>query len=268
MRKELEVLPADLAEESQGIGTLLILPILAAGQYLTLMPPVVKGAFTRKELGRAVGYFPLVGLAIGVLLLGAETILSFALPQTITATLVLGLWILLTGAQHLDGFLDVMDGLFGGRTPEKRLQILQDERMGAFAFAGGAVLLLLKFTALASLDSLTTPLLLAPTLGRWAMTLAIPLFPYAGEDDRGRAMKEHANWRQVEVGTIIAMLAAGFTWGWYGLILLPIALFAMMVVANAILERIPGLTEDVYGALCEFTEVVILLCFVVMQSGF
>lgn len=267
MRKELEVNPTDLEEDSLGIGTLLVRPILAAGQYLTLLPPIVKGAFTRKELGRAVGYFPLVGIAIGVILLGAETILSFALPRAITAVLVLGLWILLTGAQHLDGFLDAMDGLFGGRTPEKRLQILQDKRMGAFAFAGGAVLLLLKFTALASLDSLTTPLLLAPTLGRWVMTLAIPLFPYEGDNGPEQAMKEHANWRQVEVGTIITMLVAGFTWGWYGLILLPVALLAIMVVVNAILERIPGLTEDIYGALCEYTEVVILLCFVIMQSS-
>jgi adenosylcobinamide-GDP ribazoletransferase len=266
MRKELEVNPTDLEEDSPGISAL-IRPILAAGQYLTLLPTFVKRAFTRKEVGRAVGFFPLVGLAIGVLLLGADTILSFAMPQAITAALVLGLWVLLTGAQQLDGFLDAMDGLFGGRTPEKRLQILQDERMGTFAFAGGTLLLLLKFTALASLDSLTTPLLLAPTLGRWAMTLAIPLFPYEGEDGRGRAMKENSNWRQIEVGTIIAMLVGWFTWGWYGLILLPVALLATMVMANAILERIPGLTEDIYGVLCEVTETVLLLCFVVMQSS-
>jgi adenosylcobinamide-GDP ribazoletransferase len=253
-------------EEPQGIGGI-FRPILAAGQFLTILPPVIKRPFTSKELGRAVGFFPLVGIAIGVILLGAETILSFALPKMVTAALVLGLWILVTGALHLDGFLDTMDGLFGGRTPEKRLQILQDERLGAFAFAGGAILILLKFTALASLDSLTTPLLLTPTLGRWAMTLAIPLYPYGREEGLGRAMKDHANWRQMGVGTVIVLLAGWFTGGWYGLMLLPITLLITMAAAYAVLGRIPGLTGDIYGALCEITEAIILMLFVIIQNS-
>lgn len=255
----------EFAEEPKGMAAIFS-PIVAAGQFLTILPPIIKRAFTFQELGRAVGFFPLVGFVIGIILLGAETILSLALPRAITAVLLLGLWILLTGALHLDGFLDSLDGLFGGRTPEKRLLIMRDERLGAFAFAGGAILILLKFTALASLNSLTTPLLLVPTVGRWAMTLAIPLFPYGREEGLGRAMKDHANWRQIEVGTVITMLVAWFTWGWYGLILLPVILIITMATASAVLARIPGLTGDIYGALCETTEIAALLFFVIIQT--
>ncbi|MGD8455134.1 MAG: adenosylcobinamide-GDP ribazoletransferase [Anaerolineales bacterium] len=263
MEKEPQKTLENSEEGLKGI-TGIFSPILVAAQFLTIVPPIIKRVFTKKELGRAVGFFPLIGVVIGFVLLGVEIIFSFVLPQTITAALVLGLWILFTGALHIDGLLDSMDGLFGAHTPEKRLLIMQDERVGAFAFAGGAILILLKFTALASLDSLTAPLLLAPTLGRWAVTLAVPLFPYGREEGLGRAMKDHANWRQIEAGTIITMLVAWFTWGWYGLILLPITLLLTMAAASYVLKRLPGLTGDIYGALCEITETIILLLFVVI----
>lgn len=266
MVKESQKTLENLEDEPKGTASIFS-PILVAAQFLTIVPPMIKRAFTKKELGRAVGYFPLIGVVIGFVLLGVETTFSFVLPKAITAVIVLGVWILVTGALHLDGLLDSMDGLFGGHTPEKRLLIMQDERLGAFAFAGGVILILLKFTTLASLDSLTAPLLLAPTLGRWAVTLAIPIFPYGREEGLGRAMKDHANWRQIEVGTIITMLVGWFTWGWYGLLLLPITLLVTMAAASYVLKRLPGLTGDIYGALCEITETIILLLFVIIQTN-
>ena len=80
-------------------------------------------------------------------------------------------------------------------------------------------------------------------------------------------MKDHANWRQIEVGTIITMLAAWLTWGWYGLILLPVTLLITMAASAYVLKRIPGLAGDIYGALCESTETIILLIFVIMQRS-
>ena len=115
---------------------------LTAVQFLLISPAFIKRLFTARELGAAVGFYPLVGLILGSLLLAADYLLGLFMPPLVRIALILTLWVILTGALHLDGFLDACDGLLGGFTPESRLEIMRDERVGAFALAGGVLLLL------------------------------------------------------------------------------------------------------------------------------
>src|ERR1019366_5337054 len=160
-------------------GRNVLVGFMVAVQFLTIAPPVIRRLFTPQEMGRAVGYFPLVGLLLGGLLFGLDEYLGLLWPPAIRAALVLLAWVLVTGALHIDGFLDTCDGLLGGRTTDERLRIMKDERVGAFAVVGGVFLLLIKYLALASVQDRLGALLLAPMLGRWSMVLAIVLFPYA-----------------------------------------------------------------------------------------
>ncbi len=239
-------------------------PVLVASQFLTLMPPIIRPPFTLQELGRSVGAFPLVGLFIGGILAGTDSLLSIILPPSVKAVLLLAIWIVLTGALHLDGFLDSCDGLFGGRTPERRLEIMRDESIGAYAFAGGILLILTKFTALVSLSSLTIPLLLTPLFGRWAISLVIVLLPYGRVEGLGRAMKDHATWIQLAQSALIAVSAAWFFSQWIGLVALGLTAVVAFGIAAFVLRRIPGLTGDIYGAICECSETIVLLLFVII----
>lgn len=236
--------------------------LLAAVQFLTVVPPVIRRAFTPAELGRAVGWFAVVGMMLGTTLAGVDYVLSLLFPAGVTAALLLVVWALMTGALHLDGFLDTCDGLFGGRTPEARLRIMRDERVGAFAVIGGALLLLVKYSCLASLTSRTASLIVAPTLGRWGMALAVVAFPYVRPEGTGRWMKDHAGWRQLILASITAIIPAILLAKWLGLIAIALAGAAAAAVAAFTLRRIPGLTGDVYGALCELLEALVLLVFV------
>jgi adenosylcobinamide-GDP ribazoletransferase len=185
--------------------------------------------------------------------------LAAALPAPLNAALLLSLWILLSGALHLDGFLDACDGLFGGHSAEQRLEIMRDEAIGAFAFAGGAMLLLTKFGALQGGSS--AALLLAPTLGRWAISLCIVTFPYARAEGLGSAMKAHAGWRQVLLATTIAATAAWLAAGGWGLLALATIGLFVALLGRFVLGRIPGFTGDLYGAACESSEALVLLFF-------
>jgi adenosylcobinamide-GDP ribazoletransferase len=219
----------------------------------------VRRAFSLPELGRAVGYFPLVGALLGGVLVAFDWGLSFLFPAAVRAALDLALWVALTGALHLDGFLDACDGLFGGRTVESRLEIMRDERVGAFGLAGGVVLLLLKFSALAATPQRPLALFLAPVLGRWGMTLVLLGFPYARPQGLGRAMKDHVGWGQLALGTTVALVAAILTGGWWGLVVLAVAGAAAWLAARFVRSRLPGMTGDVYGAICELVEMLVLL---------
>jgi len=237
----------------------MLIPLAIALQFLTIMPTIVNRVFTPREMARSVGFFPLVGLGLGAILAGTSVLLARVFPDTVRSAVVLSFWVILTGAFHLDGFLDSCDGIFGGNTPEKRLEIMRDERVGAFALAGGLLLLLIKFTSILALAGHGRSLILAPMLGRWGMTLAIFSFPYAREKGLGRQMKDHVSWVQVVLGTIVAIPGSWFLGGWGGLIAAGVVGGIVWGGSSFVLTRIPGLTGDIYGALCEVGEVGVLL---------
>lgn len=239
---------------------------LAALQFLTIVPPLMRRPFTPMELGQGVGYFPLVGLLMGGLLVGLDVSLRLLFPVGMTTALVLAAWVTLTGALHLDGFLDACDGLFGGATPEERLRILRDERVGAFAVVGGVLLLLVKYTSLAATLDRSVALLLAPTLGRWGMALSVIAFPYARPEGLGRAMKDHAGWAQGVLATGIALAGVWLAGRWSGLAALALAGAVTWAGARFTLSRLPGLTGDIYGAICEVAETSVLLTLVALGS--
>lgn len=239
---------------------------LASMQLLTLVPPVIRRPFELRELGGAVGYFPAVGLLLGLILTGIDAALGVLFPEEIEVILLLGSWVVMTGALHLDGFLDTCDGLFGGHTPEARLRILRDEHMGAFALAGGVLLLLLKCATLGAITHRVRVLLVAPTLGRWGMSLAVVTFPYARPKGMGRALKDNAGWREAALATGIGLVVAWLAAGWQGLAALGLSGLTVWAGARFAIRRIPGLTGDIYGALCEVIEVVVLLAFVALEG--
>jgi adenosylcobinamide-GDP ribazoletransferase len=234
---------------------------LAALQFLTVIPPVMKRALTPQEMGRAVAFFPLVGLLLGGMLLGLDEGLRRIWPPDLCAALVLSAWVLITGALHLDGFLDSCDGLFGGRDAEQRLRIMRDERVGAYAVAGGVLLLLVKLLALSWSRDRPGALLLAPVLGRWSMTVAILFFPYARPEGLGRSMKDHAGWGEMIVATLIAAGASWCVSPVVGPIAMAVGAGVTWLIARFVLRRLPGLTGDIYGAICEIVEVLVLLIF-------
>jgi adenosylcobinamide-GDP ribazoletransferase len=233
--------------------------LAAAMQFLTVLPALVRRPFRDAEMGGAVAWFSTVGLGLGGALFLADEILLRIFPPVLASALVLAIWVVLTGALHLDGFLDTCDGLFGGRTSEDRLRIMRDEHVGAYAVIGAVLLILVKFLSIFTLPLRGSALLLAPVLGRTAIAVALVAFPYARESGLGRSMKDHATWTHAGFTGVVALGAAWWLAGPTGLVTCA-AVVAFALLAGAfVCRRIPGLTGDIYGALCELAEVLTLL---------
>lgn len=250
----------------------LILGVLAdfalAWRLLTIIPlPFLPENFNHPA-GRAAAYYPLVGLILGGLLAGAGQLFFFWFPSTLAAALLLVLWAALTGLLHLDGFIDSCDGLLPPRDPARRLEIMKDSRIGAFGAVGVVLLLLLKFNALAILPaSYRLPaLLLIPALARWAMTWAMARYPLARKEGTSVFFSAGLGWPQVIVASGVTLAAALGLFGWLGGLLLGITWLTMTLIAFLAMDRIGGLTGDVYGAICEVTEVVLLTIICVTGS--
>src|SRR3989304_6865379 len=142
-----------------------MISIITAFQFLTIFPTIIRRTFTSQEMGRAVAWFPLVGLVLGAVLYGVHSLMQIIFPANVSAALTLFAWIIFTRAFHLDGFMDTCDGLFGGFTPERRMEIMKDSRMGAFGVAGGTLIILTQYAALASSLNILPAMVLATTLG-------------------------------------------------------------------------------------------------------
>jgi cobalamin 5'-phosphate synthase/cobalamin synthase len=238
----------------------------AAVQFLLISPAFVKRPFSPKELGGSTAFFPLVGLLLGALLAAADLLMASLFPAQVGSALVLGLWIVLTGALHYDGLLDACDGLLGGRDPERRMQIMRDEGTGAYAAAGGALLLLIMFSALnAAGPARWAALVLAPVLGRCGITLSVVTFPYARPSGLGREFKDQARAGHALAAVLTTLGAAGIlTWQLGGLAPAAALLSSAIVwwiASGFVLRRIPGMTGDTYGAINMLIEATVLLTF-------
>lgn len=224
---------------------------LTALGLLTIVPVRYRDPIS----ARAYAYFPLVGLLIGASLVIAQFLLRALFPPLVAAALLLALWVVLSGALHLDGFADACDGLFAATTRERRLEILRDAHLGAFGAVGLLLLLLVKYAAITSAPSFA-PILLAPMLGRWALVFAAT-FPLARASGMAALFRAGLTRRIVFVATIFAALGCAF-FGAFGFAAWLSALGAAFFLARLALKRLGGLTGDIYGMICESVEVSVL----------
>ncbi len=234
--------------------------LLRAFSLLTILPARPRwdaGA----PLGRAMAFYPLVGLGIGGLLAAGAAILDRldGMPgfTLLRATLLLVAWVGITGGLHLDGWGDACDALLSAVDRERRLEILRDPRMGSFGVIGIVLLLLVKLAGL-QMASDTAPLLLAPTLGRWAIVLAAAGWPSARPGGMGDRFRQGLHRWHVAWATLTALAVAA----WFrldGVIALMAALVTGWALARFAAGRLGGLTGDIYGAIAEGVEAIVLV---------
>jgi adenosylcobinamide-GDP ribazoletransferase len=157
-----------------------MLPFWIALQFLSSLPVRLAGMPGPAALGRSLLWYPAVGLLFGVILAGLQWLLGAVAPM-LQAALLLGAWVLLSGALHLDGLADSADAWLGGFGDRARtLDIMKDPRSGPLAVVTLIVVLLLKFSALLVLVERGQGALLVavPVIGRAAVLGLFLSTPY------------------------------------------------------------------------------------------
>ena len=241
--------------------------IIALG-FLTALPMPRRGKLTPEALARALPWFPLVGALVGGILVVLDLGLALVLPAGARAALLLAATVLLTRGLHLDGLMDTCDGLFGSFVPERRLAIMHDSRVGAFGVLSAVVLLLVRYASLVALTGewRAAALGATPAFGRWALVCATVAFPYGRDKGLGLAFKQASGPGELAMATVSAIvLGAAWFWPFGAAAILPAAAVTWLLARFA-LRRIPGLTGDVYGAINEIVEVLLVLLLLAGQT--
>lgn len=239
--------------------------LLVAVAFLTRLPIPLPASLDGRAVGRSSLFFPAVGLLVGGLQAGAAFLLLKRLPDPVVAVLTVALGVLVTGALHLDGLADTVDGFGGGRDREHALRIMRDHAVGAYGAAAIALSLALKIALLATLTMFGTPglrwIALAPALGRWAPVLLGRALPYArAEGGLGQAVTGGGTGTPELAGaTLVALGAAAWLGGVNGGVAAAAALVATAGFGLLCRRKIGGVTGDTLGASVELVEVLVLL---------
>jgi adenosylcobinamide-GDP ribazoletransferase len=235
---------------------------MVAVQFLTRLPVPAIPDYKPWYLDGAARYFPAVGLMVGAISAGVLWAASQIWPAPVPAILAVAAGIAITGAFHEDGLADFFDCL-GGQTPDARLTIMKDSRLGTFGTLALGVVVALKIAALSALPlaAAMLALLSAHAVARLAALCAIPFMPYAADVQTAKAAPLLAAIRPGRLA--FAALFAILPLLWLPPANLAVGLLAT-VAATAVLIRqanrlLGGYTGDVLGAIEQTVEVVLLL---------
>ncbi len=240
----------------------MIKSFLIALKFLTIFPVGKNLDMQKRGVAQSMVYFPLVGALIGLLLVAVDFIFKIFFPSFIVNIFILIFLALITGALHLDGFIDSMDGLLSGKGEKKILKIMRDSRIGSFGVLAVIFLILLKLSFLNEIVSgIRYPILiLMPIISRWAVVYAAKKFPYARETSgTGEPFAKFIGTRELIYATVFTAILAILLMQLKGIIILFIAFLILLLLTSWINKKIHGMTGDTYGAIIEIVEVVILI---------
>jgi adenosylcobinamide-GDP ribazoletransferase len=253
-------------EATNGLLTRLRLAI----SFLTILPVIDQRPASDEAVAGSFLWFPVVGFAIGIALVGEDWILAHVCPQVIRSVLIVASLTVITGAVHLDGLADTADALGAGRDRDRALEILRDSRVGTFGASAIFFDLTLKILALSTLAGTRRylALIIAPTLARYAMLMVGLGIPYLRESGAGSTLLggQDLVWRR-KVALLFLIIACP-------MILSPFPTAAVFALSLAIAiafamhlfyrRWLGGVTGDLIGACGELVEIVVLL---VMSAG-
>ena len=238
---------------------------LSAVQFVTILP---WGRAEKFDPQRMIPYFPLVGIALGVLVALFDYVAVSFWGKTVASLLDVLFLAVLTGAFHIDGLGDTADGLLGQRPKEKILEIMKDSRlgtMGLMAIVAGLSVKWAGITGLAANRALL--LIIIPSFARSSMLFGMRYLPYGrpeggtGIDFFKHELKPSALW-----GLLLPALLS-ILMGWHAIWLN--LCFAAMTVAliRYYRKRVGCITGDMLGAMTEITEAGLFLMVSIGGTG-
>lgn len=234
-----------------------------ASSFVTIVPVASSKPAADGTIARATWALPVAGLLVGLAGAASYALASkLGLTAGIAALLALATTTAITGALHEDGLADTADGLGGGRTRERKLEIMRDSRIGTFGVCALIASFALRWSALASIAA---PLQVGAALiaAHVAARAVLPAFMRFVPPARPDGLSARAGQPPIEsvgaaalLGVIVLGIAVGPLATLSAIILLALAAAFLAWLAT---RQIGGQTGDVLGAVEQTAEIIVLL---------
>ena len=229
--------------------------LAVAFQFLTRIP-VPQIRVEDDDLRRASAAFPLVGVivaGVGIAVRAGGGALWSSAVATVLATIAM---IAVTGAFHEDGLADSVDGIWGGWSPEQRVSIMRDSRIGTYGTVALVGIIALRIALLAPVDLglFTRAVVCGHVLGRAAGLLMATRLPALGEGTGARVAGPMGKTGiAVAVATVVAVLAVAA--GVWAVVVVAGCIVPFLLCQRLFRRRLGGITGDTLGAVNQMVDV-------------
>jgi adenosylcobinamide-GDP ribazoletransferase len=245
----------------------LLAALIFSIQFLTRVPLRYHCDPTTISVRTALFCFPLVGFFIGAVLFNVWYLLSMLTHFNgfTIAVIIVTIETIITGAFHLDGLADTFDALLSsGTTPEQKLTIMKDSRIGVMGAVALSLSLLLKIVFIGELigHNLSAVLLIYPLVGRWTLVLFLFISPYLRASGTGHFLAQGVDSKSViraSLWLIPCLLVPSFFLSFI------VLLAVLLLYRSYIHKNLGGITGDVLGSTSIIAEIVILLTIAVIN---
>ncbi len=253
--------PAGAAAQGPALRAGRLTEIRLAAGFLTILAVLPRAGVAPEALAASLGWFPLVGFALGALLAAENLLLTPLFGDALAAVMLVLTLTVVSGAVHLDALADTADALGAGADRRRALEIMRDSRIGSFGTAAIGFFLALEIVALATMGEArrAAALWLAPGLARWAMVAVSWHVDYLRAEGAGTPLLGPGGDRNLaRAGAITAIAALPVL---SGRVLAAYAVAAALAAALRAAYRrwLGGVTGDLIGAAGELVELAALL---------
>lgn len=237
-----------------------------AFQFLTAIPFFEAKQFSEEELAKSMSAFPWVGATLGLILAIIHFFIGRHLPPMVEGVLLVALLAWMTGGFHLDGVADTIDGLAGGWTRERALEIMKDSRVGALGATALMLVIALKASAIGYLPEGEKFRALIATLA--SSRGAVVFVAYGSRYARPKAglgtpytnhLTAEITWMALGFSALISLVA-----GFAGLVGFLASWCWAAWLKGKFSRKLGGVTGDILGFTEETGEIVFLLAFHLM----
>lgn len=242
---------------------------LAAFIFFTRLPLWRVRQPPRECYRAVVEYWPLTGWLTGCVMAAVLYFGSLALPNYVAVLLAIAVRILLTGALHEDGLCDFFDGIGGGTSRQRILEIMKDSRIGTYGVLGVLLYVLLLFETLLSIPFPLAALaiIVADPYAKMLAAQVTQMLPYARTEEEA---KSKTVYRRMSAAAGVRLFVMGFLpitaflWvfreyvSWSVIVFGPcLVMYALYLIIN---KKLRGYTGDCCGAMFLLIELGVYIC--------
>ncbi len=229
--------------------------------FLTIFP---SSNATLENIAKYMYLFPIVGIAIGLLVGSFGFGLSFILDPLLVSLLVVASIAIVTGIHHADGLADFADGLMVKGNKARKLQAMKDLSTGS----AGIVAIVLYLIGLVVTISLTSgfdlfrAILISEILAKFSMVLMASLGNSASLGSNSPFVKIMKDKKKLTAAFIIMLIPVIVIGETTGLLMLGVTVTLTLFLLAISTRSFGGITGDVLGATNELTRLASLMVFV------
>ena len=231
---------------------------VAAISFLTAVPVGRRTEIRERHLAAGLALFPVVGAALGAVMVLVAVGAGSVLPPLPAAVLGVAATVILTGALHLDGLADTADGLGASLAGRDPIAAMSDPRAGVAGVAAIALDLLLKVSVVAAFvgaGGFPWVFVAAGALARGSVLALMVVLPYAGSDaGTGAWVRDSTARRPAVIGIVLALAIGALTAGPAVVTMLAAAALVCVLVGTWSARALGGMRGDTFGATAELTE--------------